>query len=183
MAGRAGGGRATLLFHVADGQSVEFDDKVRGRQPFATSDIGDFIIRRSDGTPAFFFFNAIDDALMGVPLVLRGEDHLTNTPRQILLLKTLGLPVPEYAHIALVVGSDGAPLSKRGGSRAGDLRRAARCEPRRARRRAVGGRGVLRHRAPRARQARRRFQGVEPDGEAGYRAFRQGAVPAAARGT
>jgi len=54
---------------------------------------------------------------MGVSLVLRGEDHLTNTPRQILLLKTLGLPVPEYAHIALVVGSDGAPLSKRTGSR------------------------------------------------------------------
>jgi glutamyl-tRNA synthetase len=114
---RAEGRPATLRFHVADGETVEFDDKVRGRQVFSTSDIGDFVIRRSDGTPAFFFCNAIDDALMGVSLVLRGEDHLTNTPRQILLLKTLGLPVPEYAHIALVVGSDGAPLSKRSGSR------------------------------------------------------------------
>ncbi len=114
---RAEGRPATLRFHVADGKTVEFDDRVRGRQVFATSDIGDFIIRRSDGTPAFFFCNAIDDALMGVSLVLRGEDHLTNTPRQILLLSTLGLPVPEYAHIALVVGSDGAPLSKRSGSR------------------------------------------------------------------
>jgi len=114
---RAEGRPATLRFHVADGKTVEFDDRVRGRQTFATSDIGDFIIRRSDGTPAFFFCNAIDDALMGVSLVVRGEDHLTNTPRQILLLNTLGLPVPEYAHIALVVGSDGAPLSKRTGSR------------------------------------------------------------------
>jgi nondiscriminating glutamyl-tRNA synthetase len=108
---------ATLRFHVADGNTVEFDDRVRGRQTFSTSDIGDFVIRRSDGTPAFFFCNAIDDALMGITLVLRGEDHLTNTPRQILLLNALGLPVPEYAHIALVVGSDGAPLSKRSGSR------------------------------------------------------------------
>ena len=114
---RAEGRPATLRFHVADGNTVEFDDRVRGRQAFSTSDIGDFVIRRSDGTPAFFFCNAIDDALMGVTLVLRGEDHLTNTPRQILLLKTLGLPVPEYAHIALVVGSDGTPLSKRSGSR------------------------------------------------------------------
>ncbi len=114
---RAEGRPATLRFHVADGATVVFDDRVRGRQTFATSDIGDFIIRRSDGTPAFFFCNAIDDALMGVSLVLRGEDHLTNTPRQILLLNTLGLPVPAYAHIALVTGSDGAPLSKRTGSR------------------------------------------------------------------
>jgi glutamyl-tRNA synthetase len=113
---RADGRPATLRFHVADGNTVEFDDRVRGRQTFSTSDIGDFVIRRSDGTPAFFFCNAIDDALMGVTLVLRGEDHLTNTPRQLLLLNALGLPVPEYAHIALVVGSDGAPLSKRSGS-------------------------------------------------------------------
>ncbi len=108
---------ASLRFHVPPGSHVKFDDKVRGPQDFLTDDIGDFIIRRSDGTPAFFFSNAIDDALMGVTLVLRGEDHLTNTPRQILLLNALNLPAPEYAHIALVVGDDGAPLSKRHGSR------------------------------------------------------------------
>jgi glutamyl-tRNA synthetase len=108
---------ATLRFRVEEGRTVEFDDKVRERQVFNTDDIGDFIIRRSDGTPAFFFCNAIDDAVMGVSLVVRGEDHLTNTPRQILLLQALGLPVPDYAHIALVVGADGAPLSKRTGSR------------------------------------------------------------------
>ena len=107
---------STLRFHVADGQTVEFDDKVRGRQAFNTADIGDFIIRRSDGTPAFFFCNAVDDALMGVTLVVRGEDHLTNSPRQILLLKALGLLAPDYAHIALVVDAAGAPLSKRTGS-------------------------------------------------------------------
>jgi glutamyl-tRNA synthetase len=90
---------------------------VRGTQVFSSDDIGDFVIRRSDGTPAFFFCNAIDDALMGVTLVVRGEDHLTNTPRQIMLLQTLGLPVPDYAHIAMVVGADGAPLSKRTGSK------------------------------------------------------------------
>lgn len=113
----AAGTPATLRFHVEDGRRVEFEDGVRGPQVFDTSEIGDFIIRRSDGTPAFFFCNAIDDALMEVTRVVRGEDHLTNTPRQILLLEALGLPVPHYAHIALVVGADGAPLSKRTGSR------------------------------------------------------------------
>ena len=113
----AQGAPATLRFRVGDGTTVAFQDKVRGLQSFATSDIGDFVIRRSDGTPAFFFCNAIDDALMGTTLVVRGEDHLTNTPRQILLLQALGLPLPEYAHIALVVGADGAPLSKRTGSK------------------------------------------------------------------
>ena len=113
----AAGAPATLRFRVAEGETVAFEDKVRGAQRFATADIGDFVIRRSDGTPAFFFCNAIDDAVMGVTLVVRGEDHLSNTPRQILLLKALGLPVPDYAHIALVVGADGAPLSKRTGSK------------------------------------------------------------------
>ncbi len=113
----AAGTPATLRFRVEERRTVEFNDGVRGAQRFATGDIGDFIIRRSDGTPAFFFCNAIDDALMGVTLVVRGEDHLTNTPRQILLLQALGLPVPGYAHIALVVGGDGAPLSKRTGSK------------------------------------------------------------------
>lgn len=116
---------ATLRFHVEDGSTVEFDDKVRGHQVFKTDEIGDFIIRRSDGTPAFFFCNAVDDALMGVSLVVRGEDHLANTPRQLLLLRALDLPAPVYAHIAMVVGADGAPLSKRTGSRSAQELRAA----------------------------------------------------------
>ncbi len=111
----AAGEPATLRFRVPDHVRVEFDDLVRGPQRFAAADIGDFIIRRADGTPAFFFCNAVDDALMGVTHVLRGEDHLANTPRQILLLQALGLPPPRYGHLALVVGPDGAPLAKRAG--------------------------------------------------------------------
>ena len=116
---------ATLRFRVPAARQVEFDDKVRGPQRFNSADIGDFVIRRSDGTPAFFFCNAIDDALMQVTLVVRGEDHLTNTPRQILLLEALGLPAPEYAHIALVVDANGTPLSKRTGSQSIEELRAA----------------------------------------------------------
>ncbi len=80
----------TLRFRVPAGRTVEFEDFVRGPQKFATDDIGDFIVRRADGGAQFFFCNAVDDALMGVTHVLRGEDHLTNTPRQILLLRPCG---------------------------------------------------------------------------------------------
>lgn len=113
----AEGGQPTLRFRVEKGQTVEFTDGVRGPQKFQSEDIGDFIIRRADGSAAFFFCNAIDDSLMGVSRVVRGEDHLTNTPRQILILRALDLPIPEYAHSALILGDDGAPLSKRNGSR------------------------------------------------------------------
>lgn len=105
-----------LRFRVPQNQTIRFTDAVRGEQTFAGGDIGDFIIRRADGTPAFFFCNAIDDALMQVTHVLRGEDHLSNTPRQILLLEALKLRVPSYGHISMIVGADGAPLSKRTGS-------------------------------------------------------------------
>lgn len=106
----------TLRFRMPADTVIAFDDLVRGPQRFASEDIGDFIIRRSDGTFAFFYVNALDDALMGVTHVLRGEDHLANTPRQIAILQALGLPVPEYGHISLIVDSHGAPLSKRTGS-------------------------------------------------------------------
>ena len=79
-------------------------------------DIGDFILRRADGSAAFFFSNAIDDAEMGITHVLRGEDHLTNTPRQLLVLEALGLRAPTYGHLSLLVGADGSPLSKRHGA-------------------------------------------------------------------
>ncbi len=110
------GERPTLRFRVDAGDALVFDDLVRGEQRMARGDIGDFIVRRSDGTPSFFFSNAVDDALMGITDVLRGEDHLTNTPRQLLLLDALGLAAPRYGHISLVTGADGAPLSKRHGS-------------------------------------------------------------------
>lgn len=107
---------AALRFRVPRGVSVTFDDVVRGTQTFASDAIGDFVIRRADGTPAFFFCNAVDDAVMNVTLVLRGEDHLANTPRQLLLLQALDLAPPRYGHVGLLVGGDGAPLSKRHGS-------------------------------------------------------------------
>ncbi|HZF25440.1 MAG TPA: glutamate--tRNA ligase [Steroidobacteraceae bacterium] len=112
----ARGLQPSLRFRIPQGQLVEFTDFVRGAQCFASEDIGDFIVRRADGTAAFFFCNALDDALMEVTHVLRGDDHLTNTPRQILLLEALGLGIPQYGHVALLTGMDGAPLSKRHGS-------------------------------------------------------------------
>ncbi len=110
---RERGLRPTLRFRVPVGRTVEFVDRVRGPQRFTSDDLGDFVIRRADDSPQFFFANAVDDALMGITHVLRGEDHLTNTPRQLLVLEALGLPAPEYGHLALLVGTDGGPLSKR----------------------------------------------------------------------
>jgi nondiscriminating glutamyl-tRNA synthetase len=113
----AAGRQPTLRFRVPAGRTVEFVDRIRGPQSFASDDIGDFIIRRADGSPAFFFCNAVDDACQGISHVVRGEDHLANTPRQLLLLEALGLSAPEYAHASTILGDDGAPLSKRNGSR------------------------------------------------------------------
>ncbi len=103
-------------FRVPLGQRIEFADFVHGSQSFLSDDIGDFVVRRADGTAAFFFCNAVDDADMGVTHVLRGEDHLTNTPRQLMILQALGMRAPSYGHVSLIVGSDGSPLSKRHGA-------------------------------------------------------------------
>ena len=111
----AKGLKPAMRFRVPEDGATAFEDLVRGHQVFAHRDIGDFIIRRADGSPAFFFSNAVDDALMAITHVLRGEDHLANTPRQLLLLQALGLQAPRYAHLSLIVGQGGAPLSKREG--------------------------------------------------------------------
>jgi len=113
---RAQGLSATLRFRVPAGRRIEFADLVHGPQSFLSDDIGDFIVRRADGTAAFFFCNAVDDASMDVTHVLRGEDHLANTPRQLLILEALSLRAPSYGHVSLILGSDGAPLSKRHGA-------------------------------------------------------------------
>jgi len=109
--------KPTLRFRVPENEVIRFNDLVRGEQQFQSNDIGDFIIRRTNGTSPFMFCNAIDDALMGVTHVLRGEDHLTNTPRQVMILESLCLNIPNYGHISLIVAPDGSPLSKRNGSR------------------------------------------------------------------
>lgn len=112
----AAGEAATLRFRIPANETVEFEDLVFGPQKYHSADIGDFVIRRADGTPAFFFSNAVDDALMGVTHAFRGEDHLANTPRQLMLLRALQLREPRYGHFPLVKDSDGGPLSKRLGS-------------------------------------------------------------------
>ncbi|EKD77550.1 MAG: hypothetical protein ACD_42C00298G0002 [uncultured bacterium] len=114
---KAAGIKPTVRFRIPENEVIAFVDLVRGEQRFQTNDLGDFVIQRADGTAPFMYGNAIDDALMKVTHVLRGEDHLTNTPRQIAILTALNLPIPTYGHIALIVGSDGSPLSKRHGSR------------------------------------------------------------------
>lgn len=111
----ARGLKPALRFRVPDRGETVFEDLIRGRQVFANHDIGDFVIRRADGSPAFFFSNAVDDAVMGVTHVFRGEDHLANTPRQLILLAALELVAPRYGHLSLIVGEGGAPLSKREG--------------------------------------------------------------------
>jgi glutamyl-tRNA synthetase len=112
----AEGKSPALRFHVPDNQEVLFTDLVKGEQRFNSSDIGDFIVRRADESSSFMFCNAIDDSLMQITHVIRGEDHLTNTPRQLLILKALNLTAPQYGHLSLITGDDGAPLSKRHGS-------------------------------------------------------------------
>jgi glutamyl-tRNA synthetase len=112
----AEGAPASIRFAVPHAGTVEFVDLVHGPRHFANAEIGDFVLRRADGSAAFFFSNAIDDALSGVTHLLRGDDHLSNTPRQLLILQALDLPAPQYGHLALLVGPSGAPLSKRDGA-------------------------------------------------------------------
>jgi nondiscriminating glutamyl-tRNA synthetase len=110
------GKKPALRFHVPTDQAIDFVDVVKGPQHFNSDDIGDFIIRRAEGTASFMFCNAIDDSLMGVTNVIRGEDHISNTPRQLMILQALGMPIPDYGHISLITGDDNSPLSKRHGS-------------------------------------------------------------------
>ncbi|ALV65530.1 glutamate--tRNA ligase [Campylobacter fetus] len=97
--------------------TIEFKDGIKGDVKFNCADIlDDFIIARSDGTPTYNFCVVIDDALMGITHVIRGDDHLSNTPKQIILYKALGFNLPEFFHVAMINGSDGSKLSKRHGA-------------------------------------------------------------------
>ena len=110
------GTQPVYRFRLPKDRTIIFQDLVKGEQSFHTSDLDDFIVRKKDLSPTFMFANAIDDSLMGVNVVLRGDDHLSNTPRQIALLEALNLEIPEFIHVALFTGDDGTPLSKRNGS-------------------------------------------------------------------
>lgn len=112
------GRRPVIRFRVPDSQPIVVDDIVRGRVPFDPKIISDFIIMRADGRPTFHFANVVDDLRMRITHVIRGEDHLPNTPRHVLLFKALGAEPPRFAHLSLILGPDGARLSKRHGATA-----------------------------------------------------------------
>lgn len=95
---------------------VAFDDLVRGRITFKCEELDDLVIFRSDGTPTYNFTVVIDDALMGISTIIRGDDHINNTPRQVVIYEALGYPVPEFAHVPLIHGKDKGRLSKRHGA-------------------------------------------------------------------
>lgn len=99
-----------------DKEAVTFDDKIKGPISVRLDELDDLIIARTDGTPTYNLVVVIDDAEMGINLVIRGDDHVNNTPRQILLYQALGYPVPEFAHVPMILGSDKKRLSKRHGA-------------------------------------------------------------------
>jgi glutamyl-tRNA synthetase len=96
--------------------SVAWKDLVKGYIEFANSELDDLVIARSDGTPTYNFCVVVDDWDMGITQVIRGDDHVNNTPRQINILKALGATVPQYAHLSMILGDDGQKLSKRHGA-------------------------------------------------------------------
>ena len=110
---KALGIKPTLRFRVERPQ-VKMHDLIRGDVEFNLDDmVGDFVILRNDGTPTFHLAVCVDDALMKVTHVIRGEDHLSNTPKHILLIKAMGFEPPQYGHLSLIHGPGGEPLSKR----------------------------------------------------------------------
>ena len=96
--------------------TVAWDDQVKGRIEISNAELDDFIIARADGTPTYNFCVVVDDWDMGITHVIRGDDHVNNTPRQINVLQALGASVPQYAHLSMILGDDGQKLSKRHGS-------------------------------------------------------------------
>jgi len=105
-----------IRFKAPEEGETAFDDLIKGRIAFPNAELDDLIISRTDGTPTYNFCVVIDDALMKISHVIRGDDHVNNTPRQIQLYEALGYPVPLFAHVPMILGSDKARLSKRHGA-------------------------------------------------------------------
>ena len=105
-----------VRFRNPSGGSVAWDDQVKGRIEFANAELDDLIIARSDGTPTYNFCVVVDDLDMKITHVIRGDDHVNNTPRQINMIRALGAEPPAYAHLPTVLGADGSKLSKRHGA-------------------------------------------------------------------
>src|SRR5690349_16317422 len=114
--GPASGNPPVVRFKNPEEGATVVEDVVHGAVTFQNKELDDLIIARSDGTPTYNFCVVVDDADMGVTHVIRGDDHLNNTPRQMNMLLALGKPVPVYAHVPMILGPDGAKLSKRHGA-------------------------------------------------------------------
>ncbi|MEE4310962.1 MAG: glutamate--tRNA ligase [candidate division KSB1 bacterium] len=109
------GRKPALRFRVPDG-NVDFTDIVKGSISFPEENIGDFVIMRSEGIPTYNFAAVVDDHSMRITHIIRGDDHVSNTPRQIVLYRALGFELPQFAHIPMILGSDRQRLSKRHGA-------------------------------------------------------------------
>lgn len=107
-----------LYFKVPKSGKITFSDEIHGELNFDLSKISDFVLQKSDGSPLFLLTNVVDDFEMKISHVIRGDDHLPNTPRQILIAKALGFPPPRYAHLPLILAPDRSKLSKRAGAKA-----------------------------------------------------------------
>jgi glutamyl-tRNA synthetase len=105
-----------LRFRNPQSGSVVFEDKIKGRVEWANAELDDFVMLRSDGFPTYNFAVVVDDIDMRITEVIRGDDHVNNTPRQINLYEALGVPVPSFAHLPMILGPDGQKLSKRHGA-------------------------------------------------------------------
>lgn len=114
----AEGRKPVVRFKVPEGQQILIRDLVRGDVVFESDGIGDYIIVKSDGIPTYNFAVVVDDITMSITHVIRGEEHLSNTPRQVLIYEALGVPVPEFAHISLILNTEGRKMSKRDGDTA-----------------------------------------------------------------
>lgn len=113
---KAEGRKPVIRFRTPADESVNFDDMVRGKMSFDSNGVGDFVIVKADGIPVYNYAVVIDDALMHITHVIRAEEHLSNTPRQVVLYEALGFPVPKFAHISLILGKDHTKMSKRHGA-------------------------------------------------------------------
>jgi glutamyl-tRNA synthetase len=113
----AAGEPSAVRFRVAEGVT-EWMDLVHERIAFPNKDVEDFVVLRSDGTPVYNLAVVSDDIAMGITLVMRGDDHISNTPKQIMLYEALGAPIPQFAHLPMIHGTDGKKLSKRHGATA-----------------------------------------------------------------
>jgi len=104
-----------IIYKVEKGRPVEVDDMIHGKIVFNTDQIKDQVMLKSDGSPAYNFCCVVDDADMGITHIIRGDDHISNTPKQIMFYEAMGITLPKFAHMPLMMGTDGAKLSKRHG--------------------------------------------------------------------